>query len=157
MMHVIYPPEQRHNDARNSDHPSVEDPLPEYSLRLLGTHVCVGRLLGDEYATDLAVLLVHLVHLHLDGTLTDVEDFVCLLEELFLPLLAIGNAGREANCLVVASVHAAALRIQEAAATVRWHHVLATPLEAWLELVALTFRNQVLHGEHEGHILAIGD
>merc|ERR1712183_870902 len=113
---------------------TVEDALQEDCLWLLGAHVCVGGLLRDEDATDLAQLLVHLVHLHLDSALADVEDLVRLLEELLLPFLAIGDAGSEADGLIVAGVHAAALRVQEATTTVGGHHVLATPLEALLEL-----------------------
>merc|ERR1712087_329533 len=130
--------------ANHSRDPSVEDALQEDGLWLLGAHVRVGGLLRDEDATDLAQLLVHLVHLHLDSTLADVEDLVRLLEELLLPFLAIGDAGSEADCLIVAGVHAAALRVQETTTTVRWHHVLTTPLEALLEFAALALGDQVL-------------
>merc|ERR1712066_483031 len=95
-----------------------EDTLHQYGLRSLRTHVRVGWLLGHEDAADLAELRVHLVHLHLNGALADVEHLVAFLEELLLPALAVCLQRWQCHRLVVARIHAAALRVQEAARAV---------------------------------------
>eukprot|EP00972_Heterocapsa_arctica_P105062 15479915-Heterocapsa_arctica.AAC.1 len=62
------------NGEHGSDDLAVEDALEQHGLRGLGAHVRVGRLLRHEDAANLAQILVHFVHLHLDGALADVED-----------------------------------------------------------------------------------
>mmetsp|Transcript_87026 Transcript_87026/g.188323 ORF Transcript_87026/g.188323 Transcript_87026/m.188323 type:complete len:355 (-) Transcript_87026:18-1082(-) len=141
--------------GRSSDDLAVEDALEEHRPRGLGAHVRVGRLLRHEDAADLAQGLVHLVHLHLDGALADVEDLVRLLEELLLATLAIGLQGRQGHGLIVTGVHTTALRVKEAARAVGRHVELAAPGEARLEGAALALRDELLAGEEEGHVLAI--
>merc|ERR1712039_313976 len=115
--------------TRNSDNLPVEDALHEDRLGGLGTHVRVRGLLRHEDTADLTQLCVHLVHLHLDGPLANVEDLVGLLEELLLALLAVSLQGRQGHGLVVAGVHAAALGVEEATCAVRRHVELAAPGE----------------------------
>merc|ERR1712061_923212 len=121
----------------DSDHLAVENALQEHGLRGLGPHVRVGGLLGDEDSTDLAQLGIDLVDLHLNGTLTDVEHLVGLLEELLLARLAISLQARKSNGLVIAEVHATHLGVEEATGTVRRHLEFATPGETRLELCTL--------------------
>merc|ERR1712151_164348 len=139
----------------SSHHLAIKDPLEEDGLGGLGSHVSVGGLLRYEDATDLAQVSVDLVHLHLDCALADVKDFVGLLEELLLALLAVCLQGRQRHRLIVASVHAAALGVKEASGTVGGNVKLASPREARLELGAAASGLQLLHGEKEGHVLAV--
>merc|ERR1719471_1340389 len=127
-----------------SDNLAVEDTLEEDGLRRLGAHVRVPGLLRHEDAPDLAELRVDLVDLRLDGSLSDVEDLVGLLEELLLALLAVGLERGQRHGLVVARVHAPALGVQEAARAVGGHVELAAPGEARPEGAALALGQEAL-------------
>mmetsp|Transcript_105786 Transcript_105786/g.257002 ORF Transcript_105786/g.257002 Transcript_105786/m.257002 type:complete len:214 (-) Transcript_105786:29-670(-) len=135
---------------------AVEDALEQDGLRGLCSHVCVRRLFGDKDATDLAQLSVDLVDFHLDGALTNVEDLVCLFEELVLAAHTIGLQCGQRHGLIVAGVHPAAFWVEEGAAAVGGHLKLSAPGEARLELAALTRSNELFDGEEEGHVLAVG-
>mmetsp|Transcript_40549 Transcript_40549/g.95321 ORF Transcript_40549/g.95321 Transcript_40549/m.95321 type:complete len:220 (-) Transcript_40549:487-1146(-) len=143
--------------ATSSDHLAVEDALEEHGLGSLRAHVGVGGELGDEDAANLVQALVHLVDLHLDGALANVEDLVGLLEELILAFASIGLESCQGHSLVVAGVHTTALGVEEATCAVGWHLVLAAPSEAWLELAAGALGHQLLHGEEERHSLSVGE
>jgi photosystem II oxygen-evolving enhancer protein 1 len=111
---------------------SVEDTLGEDLLGDLGSHVGVAELSSNEDASNLGLLGVDLVDLHLNTTLGDVKGLVVLREHGIVTGLSGLKTGK-GDGHVIAGGSSAALGVEEEASTVRRGGEVTSHLEAGLE------------------------
>lgn len=134
---------------------SVEDTLGEDLLGDLGSHVGVAKLSSNEDASNLGLLGVDLVDLHLNTTLGDVKGLVVLREHGIVTGLSGLKTGK-GDGHVIAGGSSAALGVEEEASTVRRGGEVTSHLEAGLEGGSVAGGLKGLDGEEEGDTLATG-
>mmetsp|Transcript_8676 Transcript_8676/g.12750 ORF Transcript_8676/g.12750 Transcript_8676/m.12750 type:complete len:343 (+) Transcript_8676:104-1132(+) len=130
-----------------------KDSLGEYLLGGLGSHIGISKLGCNEDTSNLGLLGVNLVDLHLDTSLSYIEDLVVLSKKLGISLLSGLKTGK-GNSHIISGGSSTSLGVKEESSTVRRSVEVTSHLEARLETVSVTLADKVLHGEKERNTLS---